>query len=78
MALKNLLSNSVAVINRSYLYINAILVFTEIDVDLRLKNPTVPIMKINDLYNYINSLRTNNLFTNDQLKSIAKIVIDAS
>jgi hypothetical protein len=78
ISLKNFLSNSAAVINRSYLYINAILVFTEIDVDLRLKNPTVPVLKLDNIYNFIDSFKTNKLFTNEELEFIAKMIIDAS
>jgi hypothetical protein len=79
VGLKNFLSNAADIMkNKPYLFINSILVFTEPDIDLRLNNPTVPVLEVGGLYDYISSFKTNSLFTNDELKSIAKVIIESS
>lgn len=79
VGLKKFLSEVVDIVeNKPYLFINGVLVFTEHDVDLKLNNPTVPVLKAEKLPDYINDFKTNNQFTNDELKSIAKLIIDAS
>jgi hypothetical protein len=79
VGLKNFLSNAADIMkNKPYLFINSILVFTEPDIDLKLNNPTVPVLKAEDLINYINNFKSRNQFTNDELESIAKVIIEAS
>jgi hypothetical protein len=79
VGLKNFLSNAVDIMkNKPYLFINSILVFTEPDIDLRLNNSTVPVLEVGGLYDYISSFKNNNLFTNDDLKSIANVIIESS
>lgn len=79
VGLKKFLGNTTDIMkNKPYLFINSILVFTEPDIDLRLNNPTVPVLEVGDIYDYISSFKTNNLFTNDELKSIAKVIIESS
>jgi len=77
--LKNFLNNAADTVkNKSYIFINAILVFTDPEIHLKLNNPTVPVLKAKELHDYINDFKTNNLFTIDELESTAKLIIDAS
>ncbi len=77
--LKNFLIDAADIVkNMSFIFINGILVFTESDIHLKLNNPTVPVLKAEELHDYINDFKTNNRFTNDELEFIAKLIIDAS
>ncbi len=79
VGLRNFLSNAADIMkNKPYLFINGILVFTDPDINLKLNNPTVPVLEVGGLYDYINSFKTNNLLTNAELESIAKTIIEAS
>jgi len=79
VGLKNFLSENADVLKtRPNLFINSIIVFTEPSINLILENPTVPTLKPEELYNYINNFKINNPFIKEDLDSIAKVIIDAS
>ncbi len=79
VGLKNFLNKNADILkNKPNLFINSIIVFTDPNINLNLENPTVPIKRPEELYNYIKSFKSNILFTKDDLDSIAKVIIDAS
>jgi len=76
--LKKFLSVAKDIFNHKNLFINGIIVFTEPNIDLNLNNPTVPVLRTEELRNYIENRKTNNQFTKNELESMAKSIIDAS
>jgi hypothetical protein len=59
------------------LFIRGVVVFTDKNTDLKLDNPTVPVLKIKELINYIINTKSDNQFTDEDLGSIAKSILKA-
>jgi hypothetical protein len=58
------------------LFVNCLLVFTGSDIDLDLNNPTVPILKAEELPSFIANFESNNKFSAVDLEFIANSIID--
>lgn len=58
------------------IWIDGVIVFTNDNVKLNLNNPTVPILKINELYNYVKNKKSNIRFSSQELESIGKVILN--
>ena len=52
--------------------------FTGQNIDLKLDNPTVPVLRIDELINYIINTKSNNQFADEDLGSLAKTILNDS
>lgn len=59
------------------MWIEGIIVFTNPSVDLQLTNNTVPVLKIDELCNYIKNKKSKITFSTQELKSIGKAILRA-
>ena len=66
---KNIFENSFK------LWVDGIIVFTSDNVELILNRPTVPVIKIRELYKYIKNKKSNLTFSPQELESIGKAVL---
>ena len=57
------------------IWVEGIVVFTNNHASLNINNPTVPILKIQQLPNHITTHKTNNNYTRQQLEQIGKEII---
>ena len=57
------------------IWVEGIVVFTNNHASLSINNPTVPILKIQQLPNHITTHKTNNNYTRQQLEQIGKEII---
>jgi len=78
--LRTLLINNIEAknIDLNRLFVNALLVFTEPDLDLTLNNPTVPTLKAEELPYYIANFESNSKFSVVDLESMANLILDAN
>ena len=53
---------------------DGIIVFTDSNAKLRVSNPTVPVLPINDLVDYIERQQPKIKFSSNELESIANII----
>ncbi len=58
------------------IWVEGIVVFTNPDVDLNLESPTVPILKLDELYYYIKNREIETKFSHDELEKIGKIILN--
>lgn len=56
------------------IWVAAILVFANDEANIALFNPTVPVLRLNELSNYIETSSAKYLYTNDELSIILKII----
>jgi len=75
---KFLKENTNIIIKVPDLFISSIVVFAEQNTHLKLDNPTLPVLKIDELNDYILNNKSNIQFTDDDLGSIAKSILNAS
>ena len=66
---KNVFSKSLRI------WVEGIVVFTHDNVILRLDNPNVPVLKVNQLCNYIRNKESRIKFSSQELEKIAKILL---
>jgi hypothetical protein len=59
-------------------WVDGIVVFVDSTLILRLINPTIPILRPNQLYNYIINRPTKNKFSPQELESMAQMIINRS
>ena len=57
------------------LWVDGIVVFTNENVELILNRPTVPVIKIRELYKYIKNKKSNLTFSPQELESIGKEIL---
>ena len=55
-------------------WVEGIVVFTNPNAELELNNPTVPILKIEELYDFIKNKKSRIKFSSKELESIAKLI----
>jgi xanthosine utilization system XapX-like protein len=60
------------------LFINGIVVFTGYKVNLKLDNPTVDVLKIDELVDYILNTKSNIQFADEDIGSLARFILNAS
>jgi len=58
------------------IWVEGIVVFTNPDVDLNIEAPTVPILKLDELYYYIKNKGMEIKFSREEIKKIGKIILD--
>ncbi len=57
------------------LWVEGIVVFTNPNVELQLSKATVPILKVDDLYNYIKGKKSGITFSSQELESIGNAIL---
>jgi hypothetical protein len=57
------------------IWVEGIVVLTNKHSNLHLSNPTVPILKLNQLYNHISRFRSSRILSREQLEAIGKEII---
>lgn len=75
LRLKNFIDSSKIFKKPLNIWIDGIVVFTNGDVELNLNNPTVTILKIDELYDYIKNKKSKTVFSSQELESIGKSII---
>jgi hypothetical protein len=63
---------------RKNLFVDCIVVFTDPQAHLELERPTVPVLKLEDLCNYVRHFRSDDRYSSKELEAIAKILLDNS
>ena len=58
------------------LFVDGIVVFTDPKAHLKLKSPTVPVMKLVDLCDYLVHFRSDDRYSSKELEAIAKVLLD--
>jgi len=56
-------------------WVEAIVVFTNPDVELEVINPTVPVLTVDKLCEYIKNKKTSNKFSSEEIKGIAQLIL---
>ena len=60
------------------IWVEGIVVFTNPNAELELNNPSVPILKVEELYNFIKNKKLRIKFSQKELKSIGKLIMGCS
>ena len=60
---------------KNNVWVEGIVVFTNQDVELQLANPATPVLKINELCDYIKNKKSNVRFSPRELNSIGKVIM---
>ncbi|MGC9310800.1 MAG: nuclease-related domain-containing protein [Candidatus Aenigmatarchaeota archaeon] len=76
--LKNFIESGKIFPSATSLWVEGIVVFTNIDMELHLNSPTVPTMKIDELSHYILNKQSRTKFSAQELESIGKLILTAS
>jgi len=58
------------------LFVDGIVVFTDPKAHLELKSPTVPVLKLEDLCDYVMHFRSDDRYSSKELEAIAKVLLD--
>ncbi|MDI6859922.1 MAG: nuclease-related domain-containing protein [Methanocellales archaeon] len=60
------------------MWVEGIVAFTNSNVDLKLNNPTVPVLKVEELYDYIKNTKSKTNFSPKELESIGNLILRCS
>jgi len=60
------------------IFVDGIVVFTDPKAHLELKSPTVPVLKLDDLCDYVKHFRSEDRYSSKELEAIAKVLLDNS
>ncbi len=66
---------SIGVLNSSKIWVEGILVFANKRVDLRIKNPTVPVLRASELPKFLTSRKAINVFSAEELKLMGREIL---
>ena len=74
--IRGLLQSAGNIVRGKTLFIGGIVVFTDPEAHLVLENPTVPVLKLGDLCDYIKHYKSDDRYSSRDLESMAKFLLD--
>lgn len=74
--IRRLLQSAGDIVKGKILFVDGIVVFTDPEAHLELKSPTVPVVKLGELCDYIKRSKSVDRYSSRELESIAKLLLD--
>jgi len=74
--IRQLLQSAGNIVRGKTLFVSGIVVFTDPEAHLELKSPTVPVLKLGELCNYIKRSNSHDRYSSRELESMAKLLLD--